>query len=156
VFVRGGATSWINVTLAWRNGTVALAITPHAAQVVFNGTVVSLGTDGRANLTVRPGVYPVAVSASGFVSTSRTVNVPAGGSIPVVVDLLPVASSPSGSNGLLGEPILWVPLGIAALAVIALSVTAARRESRRSKAEAPPPAEPAEVSDVVPLDDVVP
>lgn len=140
VAVPGGTVVWLNVTLLPLNGTLRIAVSPFSALVVVNGSAVSLGTDGRANLSVPPGAYRVQVSATGYLAKAFNVSVPPGSAVPVIVTLTAAPSTGGGGgSGDLTATLLLAAVGVAAIAIIIAGIFSARREH----AGAPPkPAEP--------------
>ncbi|HZY70418.1 MAG TPA: fibronectin type III domain-containing protein [Thermoplasmata archaeon] len=154
VTVPGGAVVWINVTLLPLNGTLRIAVNPFSALVVVNGSAVSLGTDGRANLSVPPGGYRVQISAPGYIGQVFNISVSPGSAVPVIVTLKAVPATGGGAgSGDLTATILLAAVGVTALGIVLAGILSARRERGPS---APKPEEPTdfEIYRPYPEDDV--
>lgn len=123
----------ISLTLGAVNGTVQGQISPATAAVTIGGTVVPVNATGGFGVTLPPGSYMIAGSATGFASEYQNITVTSHQTTFVNLTLSPL---PAGSKGL--SALDYGILGIVAVVGILLLVVA-RIRSRGG----PPPPEPA-------------
>ncbi len=109
-------------------GRIAGVVSPVAALLEINGTIVPVSATGAYNDTLAPGVYPVLSAESGYVTNQTSVTVTGGTTSWLNITLTkPTATSspaPASSDNGIGTTGWYLIAGLALLAAI-LAVTTA-------------------------------
>ncbi len=102
ILLVAGAVGWFfwNTT---RPGRISGSISPATAQVLLGDDLVEVRANGRFSISgVRPGTYIVAYRADGYEPQTETIEVEAGGVVPLaetLVKMQPVAHPPLAKTG---------------------------------------------------------
>jgi thermopsin len=98
-------TSAITVPIVFTTspGTLSGTITPATANLSVNGAVVSVdASSGAFNVSLQPGTYPVAATASGYFAYFNNVTLGSGGSTTLTITMDPQNAPPTTPGSLLG------------------------------------------------------
>ena len=126
IFVPRNQTVYLNITLQRPLGVLEFVVVPASASLWVNGTAVPLDANGRANVSLPSGTYPVEAHAGGYQPYYANETVSAGATLPVSVLMVATGPGPVGGGGpdlgaLFAHPPLWLELLIAIVVVGAVA-----------------------------------